>query len=58
MKQIIVNIKTVIEGLGFRRCHLVGSDIGGSIAWQFAYAFPNIIQSLTTVGGTYILFHT
>ncbi len=46
MAEFIADVKGVIEGLGYDRCILVGHDWGGAIAWNFAYAYPNLVEKL------------
>ena len=44
--ELIKDIKGVIEGLGYENCVLVGHDWGGMLAWQFAYAYPDLVEKL------------
>jgi epoxide hydrolase 4 len=46
MAELIQDVKGVIQGLGYDRCILVGHDWGGAIAWNFAYAYPNLLDRL------------
>jgi pimeloyl-ACP methyl ester carboxylesterase len=46
MDEFIKDVKGVIEGLGYDRCVLVGHDWGGAIAWNFAYAYPEMVERL------------
>ncbi|MGB7444393.1 MAG: alpha/beta hydrolase [Coleofasciculaceae cyanobacterium] len=46
MSEFIKDIQGVIQGLGYDRCVLVGHDWGGAIAWNFAYAHPNMLEQL------------
>lgn len=46
MAEFIQDIKGLIEGLGYDRCFLVGHDWGGAIAWNFAYAHPEMVEKL------------
>lgn len=46
MSEFIQDVKGVIQGLGYERCVLVGHDWGGMIAWNFAYAYPEMIERL------------
>jgi epoxide hydrolase 4 len=46
MAEFIQDIKGLIEALGYDRCILVGHDWGGAIAWQFAYAYPEMVDRL------------
>ena len=44
--EFVADIKGVIEGLGYQQCVLVGHDWGGVIAWNFAYAHPEMLKQL------------
>jgi epoxide hydrolase 4 len=46
MREFVADVKGVIEGLGYDRCTLVGHDWGGAIAWNFAYAHPEMLDRL------------
>ncbi|MFN6565070.1 MAG: alpha/beta fold hydrolase [Nostoc sp. ChiSLP01] len=46
MDEFIKDIEGVIKGLGYEECVLVGHDWGGAIAWNFAYAHPEMIKRL------------
>lgn len=46
MDEFIKDVEGVIKGLGYEKCVLVGHDWGGAIAWNFAYAHPEMIQQL------------
>ena len=46
MADFVADVKGVIEGLGYDRCTLVGHDWGGAIAWNFAYAYPDLLDKL------------
>ena len=46
MAEFVADVKGVIEELGYDRCILVGHDWGGAIAWNFAYAYPNLVEKL------------
>lgn len=46
MRELVKDVKGVIEGLGYDRCALVGHDWGGAIAWNFAYAHPEMVERL------------
>jgi pimeloyl-ACP methyl ester carboxylesterase len=49
LDELILDIVGVIDGLGYRRCHLVGHDWGGMVAWGVAYAVPDRIQTLSVL---------
>ncbi|HEY9629970.1 MAG TPA: alpha/beta fold hydrolase [Coleofasciculaceae cyanobacterium] len=46
MSTLIADVEGVIRGLGYDRCILVGHDWGGAIAWNFAYAHPEMCDRL------------
>ncbi|MDP8963942.1 MAG: alpha/beta hydrolase [Cyanobacteriota bacterium] len=46
MSEFIKDVEGVIKGLGYDRCVLVGHDWGGAIAWNFAYAHPEMLERL------------
>ena len=46
MREFIQDIRGVIAGLGYDQCTLVGHDWGGAIAWNFAYAYPEMVEKL------------
>ena len=46
MAEFIRDIEGVIKGLGYDKCVLVGHDWGGAIAWNFAYAHPEMVERL------------
>ncbi|MBD2059309.1 alpha/beta hydrolase [Oculatella sp. FACHB-28] len=46
MSEFIKDIEGVTRGLGYDRCVLVGHDWGGAIAWNFAYAHPELVEKL------------
>ncbi len=46
MAEFIKDIEGVIKGLGYDKCVLVGHDWGGAIAWNFAYAHPEMVERL------------
>lgn len=49
MPEFIADVKGVIEGLGYEQCVLVGHDWGGAIAWNFAYAHPEMVKQLVVL---------
>lgn len=46
MSELVKDVEGVIKGLGYERCVLVGHDWGGAIAWNVAYAYPDLIDKL------------
>ncbi|BAY07191.1 alpha/beta fold hydrolase [Calothrix sp. NIES-2098] len=46
MDEFIKDIEGVIKGLGYDKCVVVGHDWGGAIAWNFAYAHPEMLEQL------------
>ena len=46
MSELIEDVKGIISGLGYEDCILVAHDWGGAIAWNFAYAYPEMIEKL------------
>lgn len=45
-KHVIQDIKELVKEVGFEKCHVVGHDWGGGVAWHFATAFPEMTQKL------------
>lgn len=46
MSEFVKDVEGIIRGLGYDRCVLVGHDWGGIIAWNFAYAYPAMLERL------------
>lgn len=46
MHEFIQDVEGVIKALGYQKCVLVGHDWGGAIAWNFAYAYPQMVEQL------------
>lgn len=46
MRELVEDVRSVITGLGYDRCILVGHDWGGAVAWNFAYAYPDLVERL------------
>ncbi len=46
LKELVLDVKGLIEGLGYDQCVLVGHDWGGAIAWSFAYTYPQMLSQL------------
>ncbi|MGB3309300.1 MAG: alpha/beta fold hydrolase [Nodosilinea sp.] len=43
---LVEDVRGAVAALGHERMVLVGHDWGGAIAWAFAYAHPELLQSL------------
>jgi epoxide hydrolase 4 len=46
LEVLVEDVRGAIAALGYDRAVLVGHDWGGAIAWAFAYAHPELLQSL------------
>lgn len=46
MSELILDVKGVVQGLGYESCVLVGHDWGGAIAWCVADAYPAWVDRL------------
>lgn len=46
MDEFVRDVEGVIKGLAYEKCVLVGHDWGGAIAWNFAYAHPEMVERL------------
>jgi pimeloyl-ACP methyl ester carboxylesterase len=46
MEVLIEDVRSAMVALGHEQMVLVGHDWGGAIAWAFAYAHPEVLQSL------------
>ncbi|MEL7039337.1 MAG: alpha/beta hydrolase [Cyanobacteria bacterium J06592_8] len=46
MREFVQDVRGVIMGLGYDSCTLVAHDWGGAIAWNFAYAYPEMVEKL------------
>lgn len=46
MDEFIKDVAGVIKRLGYQKCVLVSHDWGGAIAWNFAYAHPEMLEKL------------
>ncbi len=46
MDEFVKDVAGIINGLGYEKCVLVGHDWGGAIAWNFAYAHPEMLEKL------------
>lgn len=43
-------VATVLDRLGIEKCHIVGSSLGGWIAWEFAYSYPKRVEKMVLIG--------
>ena len=46
MSELIADVQGIISALGYENCILVAHDWGGAIAWNFAYAYPAMVEKL------------
>jgi epoxide hydrolase 4 len=46
LETVTTDIHCLIENLGYRCAHVIGHDLGGSIAWNLAQQFPKSIDRL------------
>ena len=49
VKNDVVFISKLLQHLNIQYAHIVGSSLGGRIAWQYALEFPNHVSSLTLI---------
>ena len=49
VKDDVVFISRLLQHLNIQNAHIVGSSLGGRIAWQYALDFPNQVSSLTLI---------
>ncbi len=49
VKNDVVFISKLLQHLNIQHAHIVGSSLGGRIAWQYALEFPNHVSSLTLI---------
>lgn len=52
--EILKDVESVIRGLGYKSCILVGHDLGGSIAWSFAYDYPGMVSCLIVLNAPHL----
>lgn len=45
----VVFLSNFLQHLNIDKAHIVGSSLGGRIAWQYALAFPDQVSSLTLI---------
>ena len=46
MRYLIADVAAVIRHLGANKATIVGHDWGGAVAWQFAFALPQMVDKL------------
>jgi len=46
VRDLVEDVKGVIQGLGVSQCTLVAHDWGGAIAWSFAAMYPEMVDNL------------
>lgn len=54
VEDAIADVKAVIEGLGYKDCVLVGHNRGGAVAWEFAYAYPEMVNRLIVINQAHL----
>jgi epoxide hydrolase 4 len=54
ISEVLKDIEGVIRELGYDCCILVGHDWGGSIAWTFAYDYPEIVKCLIVLNAPHL----
>jgi pimeloyl-ACP methyl ester carboxylesterase len=45
------DLRQLVDSLGLKPFHLVGAKFGGSVVVQFASRYPELVKTLTVVGG-------
>ena len=49
MRELVGDVRAVMDQAGVEQAHLVGHDWGGSVAWAFAERYPDRLRSLTVL---------
>lgn len=49
MDFLVADVLALLDAVGLRRCHLVGHDWGGAVAWSAAADHPDRVATLTAV---------
>ena len=52
------DLKGLLDQLNLDFVHVVGQRVGGSAAMQFAHDYPDVVKSLTVIGGPATLAHS
>ena len=55
IKNLVDDIKVLVEGLGGNKFNLVGHDWGGAICWTFAALYPELLDNLVICNLPHIL---
>ncbi|PAA62581.1 hypothetical protein BOX15_Mlig013501g1 [Macrostomum lignano] len=59
MVHLVDDVRQAILALGYTRCHLVGHDVGGAVAWSLAAARPAMVDRLVLLNAPHPLaYHT
>jgi pimeloyl-ACP methyl ester carboxylesterase len=53
LEEFAADLVNLMDHLGIEKAHLVGETIGGTIALQFAYQFPDRLHTVTTCTSPY-----
>jgi pimeloyl-ACP methyl ester carboxylesterase len=46
LDELVSDVRELVENLGYEKCTLVAHDWGGAVAWEFAYAHPEMLDQL------------
>jgi epoxide hydrolase 4 len=49
MKDLVEDVRALVERLGYKKFVLVGHDWGGGVAWSFAIAHPEYLEKLVII---------
>jgi epoxide hydrolase 4 len=49
MKDLVEDVRSLVERLGYKKFVLVGHDWGGAVAWSFAIAHPEYLEKLVII---------
>jgi pimeloyl-ACP methyl ester carboxylesterase len=49
MKDLVEDVRALVEHLGYKKFVLVGHDWGGAVAWSFAIAHPEYLEKLVII---------
>jgi len=50
VERIMQDFHDLLQHLNIKKVHLVGAKVGGTLAFQFAAMYPDLVASLTTIG--------